>query len=99
MVSKGAQLINIFIYLQPTTDKLAPIFFCFNGFQSSVGFLVRHLTWGGISKMAETMYAQLLRFSEQANFVRADRKILDAKIYQFTNQRSNKVPDKVDFPF
>ena len=35
--------------------------------------------------MAETMYAQLLHFSEQANFVTADRKILDAKIYQFTN--------------
>ena len=52
---------------------------------SSVGFLERHLTLAGSSKMAETMYAQLLRFSEQANFVTADRKILDAKIYQFTN--------------
>ena len=51
----------------------------------SVGFLERHLTLAGSSKMAETMYAQLLRFSEQANFVTADRKILDAKIYQFTN--------------
>ena len=51
----------------------------------SVGSLERHLTLAGSSKMAETMYTQLLRFSEQANFVTADRKILDAKIYQFTN--------------
>ena len=44
--------------------------------------------WSGIwvrPALQKWQNAQLLCFTEQANFVTADRKILDAKIYQFTN--------------